>query len=51
MSTSISSLSELPAEILEHVLLYLPGQDIIKMETVCVVAKNKLPASDFDFCG
>jgi len=34
MSASALDLAELPAEILEHVLLHLPGQDIIKMEVV-----------------
>jgi hypothetical protein len=34
MSASTPRLSELPTEILEHVILYLPGQDIIRMEVV-----------------
>jgi len=34
MSTPVPRLTGLPAEILEHVLLHLPGQDIIKMEVV-----------------
>lgn len=34
MSASISHLTELPIEILEQILLHLPGQDIIKMEAV-----------------
>jgi hypothetical protein len=38
MSASTPCLSELPTEILERVFLHLPGQDIIKMEVVRVVA-------------
>jgi len=34
MSASAPNLDELPTETLEQVLLYLPGQDIIKMEAV-----------------
>ena len=34
MSPSAPHLAELPTETLEHVLLYLPGQDIVKMEAV-----------------
>ena len=34
MSTSTFRLTELPVEILEQVLMHLPGQDIIKMEVV-----------------
>ena len=34
MSASAPQLAELPTETLEHVLLHLPGQDIIKMEMV-----------------
>jgi len=36
---SMFRLTELPVEILEQVLLHLPGQDIIKVEAVrCVIA-------------
>jgi len=34
MSVSALDLAELPAEVLERVLLHLPVQDIIKMEAV-----------------
>jgi hypothetical protein len=34
MSASMPRLSELPTEVLEHVILHLPGQDIIKVEAV-----------------
>ena len=34
MPTSSSRITELPIEVLEHILLHLPGQDIIKMEAV-----------------
>jgi len=34
MSASVPRLTGLPAEILEHILLRLPGQDIVKMEAV-----------------
>ena len=34
MSGPISHIAELSAEILEHILWYLSGQDIIKMEAV-----------------
>jgi len=34
MSAPALHLAELPTETLEHVLLYLPGQDIVKMEEV-----------------
>lgn len=34
MSGSIPYIAELSAEILEHILWYLSGQDIIKMEAV-----------------
>ena len=34
MSTSLSNTIELPIEILEKILLYLPGQDIFKIEVV-----------------
>ncbi|KAF9649089.1 hypothetical protein BDM02DRAFT_1993637 [Thelephora ganbajun] len=34
MSALVSHLSELPIETLEQIFLYLPGQDIIKMEAV-----------------
>ena len=34
MSAPISRLAELPTETLEQILLHLPGQDVIKMETV-----------------
>ena len=34
MSPSTSRLTELPVEILEKILLHLPGQDIIKIEAV-----------------
>ncbi|KAF9645017.1 hypothetical protein BDM02DRAFT_3120943 [Thelephora ganbajun] len=34
MSVLVSHLSELPIETLEQIFLYLPGQDIIKMEAV-----------------
>ena len=34
MSASISNLAELPIEILEKILLQLPGQDIVKIEAV-----------------
>ena len=39
MSVKIFHLTELPIEVLEQILLYLPGEDIIKMEAVrCVIA-------------
>ena len=39
MSASIFSLTELPIEVLEQILLQLPGQDIVKTEAVwCVIA-------------
>ena len=34
MSASTPRLAELPIEILEQILLHLPGQDVIKMEVV-----------------
>ena len=34
MSAPVPHLTELPIEILEQILLHLPGQDIIKMEVV-----------------
>ena len=34
MSASSSRITELSIEVLEHILLHLPGQDIIKMEAV-----------------
>jgi hypothetical protein len=34
MSTPISPLAGIPTEVLEHALLYLPGQDIIRTEAV-----------------
>ena len=34
MSPSMLHFTELPAEILEQILLHMPGQDIIKMEVV-----------------
>jgi len=38
MSAPLPNLPELPVEILEQVLLCLPGQDIVKMEAVrCVI--------------
>ena len=30
----LSNLAELPVEVLEQVLIHLPGQDIVKMEAV-----------------
>jgi len=45
MSAPISCLAELPTEILEQILLHLPGQDIIKMEAVqCIVVIPDDPA-------
>ena len=43
MSASISRLSNLPIEILEQILLHLPGQDIVKMEGVRVFAISDDP--------
>jgi len=40
MSMSIPRLTELPLEILEQILLHLPGQDIIKMDVVRRVTAN-----------
>lgn len=37
---SIPHLAELPLEILEQILLHLPGQDIIKMDVVRKVMAN-----------
>jgi len=34
MFASVLCLSELPIEILEKILLHLPGQDIVKVEVV-----------------
>ena len=34
MAASLSHLTETPVELLEQILLYLPSQDIVKMETV-----------------
>ena len=47
MSASISHLTELPIEILEQILLHLPGQDIIKMDTVRVTANPTQLCIDF----
>ena len=39
MAASTSCLTELPNEVLEQILLHLPGQDIVKVEVVwCVIA-------------
>jgi len=40
MSVLVPRLVGFPTEILEHVLLQLPGQDIVKMEAVRRVAPN-----------
>lgn len=37
MSASATHLAGLPTEILEYALLFLPGQDIIKMEAVRIL--------------
>lgn len=42
MSGSMSHIGELPAEILEHILWYLSGQDIIKMEAVRIPPPRKM---------
>jgi len=42
MSAPAHHLTELPIEILEKILLYLPGQDIIKMEAVRAVSSNSV---------
>ena len=34
MSAPVSHLTEIPIEILEKIFLYLPGQDVIRMEAV-----------------
>ena len=39
VTASAFRLTELPVEILEQILLHLPGQDVVKMEVVgCVIA-------------
>ena len=40
MFTSMLHLSELPIEILEQILLGLPGQDIVKIDAVWMVMAN-----------
>ena len=40
MSPSLSDPTEFPIEILEQILLHLPGQDIVKAQSVPRVAVN-----------
>jgi len=41
MSARTSHLTELPTEILENILLHLPGQDIVKLEVVRYVVATQ----------
>jgi len=51
MSMSPSYLTTLPTEILEQLLLHLPGQDIVKMEAVRRVEANfRRTVVDFALC-
>lgn len=45
MSVLLPNVTELPIEILEQILLYLPGQDVARMETVREAATNSKRSS------
>ena len=50
MSAPILRLTGLPTEILEKILLYLPSQEVIKMEVVrYIVATQHDPAPTFRY--
>ena len=52
MSAPIPYLTGLPTEILEQILLNLPGQDIVKMEVVRgAVSNSGDPVLTLCFCG
>ena len=52
MSAPLSNLAELPIEVLEQILLHLPGQDIVKMEVVRrVTAHSRRTLLTFALCG
>ena len=48
MSALLSHFADLPIEILEQIFLYLPGQDIVKMEAVRGIVSSSV-RSGFDF--
>ena len=50
MAAPTPRLNGLPTEILEHVLLHLPGQDIVKIEAVRDNVANSVQYG-FDFAG
>jgi len=51
MSALISRLTDLPTEILEEILLHLPGQDIVKLEAVrCIVVIQDDSALTLTLC-
>ena len=51
MSAPVSHLTELPVEILEQILLHLPGQDVIKMEAVWGALSNFVRCLTLWLCG
>ena len=47
MSASSLNLTELPTEVIEQILLHLPGQDILKMEAVLRLTADSKQIVDF----